>query len=47
MNTQQQLLKTITNYIDSVGEETAKYKLCHKCWRKYLKQKKLNTNLKK
>ena len=40
-------LKKITKYVDSVGEEIAKLRLCHKCWRKYLKEKRNTQNIKK
>ena len=43
----QKLKETVTNYVNRVGEEVAKFKLCHKCWRKYLKEKKDIQNLKK
>ena len=49
MNYVQQSLKPVTNYVNKVGVEIAKQRLCHKCWRKYLKEVRQNKliNLKK
>jgi len=41
------LKQVVTDYVNSVGEDVAKFKLCHKCWRKYLREKRDLQNSKK